>query len=606
MGNEESQSERLARLRRQAVARLQKEEESLAEMSPEEVARTVQELHMYQIELEMQNEELRYAQVELAESRDRFTDLYDSAPVGYLTLSEKGLILEANLTFAELLGVVRGLLVGQPFSAFILDFDQEVYYFHRRQILETRQRHWCELRLRRGDGKCFWAKLECSIVEGKGGLVQIRMAISDVSERKQSEENLKRAMLAAEAANEAKSRFLANMSHEIRTPMTAIMGYIDLMRLFDVPHDKYRQYLDTVHENADHLLTLINDILDLSQIDTGKLKLESKPCSAIKTVEYVVRLLQSWADKKHLSLDIDYEFPLPETIRTDPERLRQILVNLVGNAIKFTDAGGVKITLACVVREDEGLRMQFKVADTGIGISDKDRSQLFHPFTQVDESMDRQSSGTGLGLSISQELAHLLGGRIELESRLGKGSVFTLTIDAGPREDLAVLDSLAANIAAEEPSREPGLPLELHGSVLVAEDDDGLQYLLSYYLESSGLSVDTASDGEATYEMAMQSMEQGNPYDLILMDIRMPKMDGYEVTRRLRENGWQGPIVAQTAHALTGDRDKCLAVGCDDYITKPSSPKALFDLIGSFLPQPVGVAETSASAWKGNSFVSEG
>ena len=595
MGSDESKSELLARLRRQATDRLQEEEELLAEMSSEEIAHAVHELHTYQIELELQNEELRHSQAELAESRDRFSDLYDSAPVGYLTLSEKGLILEVNLTFTEMIGVERRWLVGQPFSANILDVDQDIYYCHRRLILETRQRHTCELRLRRGDDKCFWAELECTMAEGKGGLVQIRMVASDISERKQAEEDLKRAKLAAEAANEAKSRFLANMSHEIRTPMTAIMGFVDLMRSFDAPKAKYRQYLDTIHENADHLLTLINDILDLTQIDARKLKLETKACSPIETVKYVSRLLKSWADEKQLSLDIDYAFPLPETIRTDPVRLRQILVNLVGNAIKFTDTGVVKITVACVEQKNEGTRMQFKVADTGIGISEEGRIRLFCPFTQVDESMDRRYAGTGLGLTISQKLAHLLGGRIELESQLGKGSAFTLTIDPGPLEDVTMLDSLAANAAAEKPDRDLQPPREFYGSVLLAEDEEGLQYLLHRYLEAAGLSVGTAADGEATYQMAMESKAKGKPYDLILMDIRMPKMDGYEVTRRLRANGWQAPIIAQTAHTLTGDRDKCLEVGCDDYITKPSSPEELFDLIGSYLPQPVGTAETSGN-----------
>ena len=396
---------------------------------------------------------------------------------------------------------------------------------------------------------------------------------------RESEEQLAKAKEAAEAANRAKSRFLANMSHEIRTPMTAIIGYSELLTRSEMPRSQQQQCLQTICRNAENLLNIINDILDLSKIEAGKTELELKDCSPAEIVEDVRSSLEVCANEKRLGLDVVHVFPLPRTIRTDPVRLRQILVNLVGNALKFTETGGVKIAVRRVGQEDDTPCVQFEVADTGIGMSDEDISRVFQPFTQADDSTTRRFGGTGLGLTISRKLAELLGGRIDVRSKPGKGSIFTLTIDPGPLENVPLLESPTATSMARKAPFNWQPYRKLHGRVLVVEDEESLQGLFSRFFQQTEIEVDLASDGRIAYEKATESKATGRPYDLILLDIRIPEMDGYEVARQLRQDGWQGPIIAQTAYALTGDREKCLEAGCDDYISKPINPAELFDAI---------------------------
>ena len=423
--------------------------------------------------------------------------------------------------------------------------------------------------------------MSCAPIEGADF---VNLYGLDITNRKAEEIDLKKAKEAAEVANRAKDRFLANMSHEIRTPITAIMGFVNLLMNRELPFAERLGYMETIYKNSEHLLTIINDILDLTQIDAKKLKLEVQECSPIEIIEEVRDLLKSRAGKKRLDFVAGYKFPLPKTIRTDPTRLRQILVNLVGNAIKFTDTGKVQISAAFFREEDDTPRMRFEVSDTGIGVAEADMPKLFHPFTQVEESVDRRFGGTGLGLTISQDLAKLLGGRIEVRSEVGKGSAFWFSINIGPVDEVEMLDAMPESASASITAEDEQQPAKIQGYLLLSEDDEDLQYLLNRYLASTGLEVDTASDGEQAYEMAVKSKENGRPYDLILMDVRMPKIDGLELTRRLRDEGWQGPIIAQTAHALTGNREKCLEAGCDDYIAKPSSPEELYQKIAPYLP----------------------
>ena len=261
----------------------------------------------------------------------------------------------------------------------------------------------------------------------------------NVTSFKDAERRFAEAKEAAEAANRAKSAFLANISHEIRTPMTSILGFADVLMSFEMPPSERQEHLETIHRNAENLLTVINDILDLSKIEAEKLDLEPVDCSPQKIVEEVRSLVQVRADEKRLRLDVDYPFPLPEKVHTDPTRLRQILLNLASNAIKFTETGGVRITVRCRRSEDARARIDFEVADTGVGMTAEELSRLFRPFTQADMSTNRRFGGTGLGLSISQKLANMLGGDIAVQSQPGKGSTFTLTIDPGPLRDVPML-----------------------------------------------------------------------------------------------------------------------------------------------------------------------
>jgi len=383
----------------------------------------------------------------------------------------------------------------------------------------------------------------------------------------------------ANAANRAKSEFLANMSHEIRTPMTAIIGFSDLLRQETVAPVDRDEYIGIIQENGRVLLQLINDILDLSKIEAGGTAVEHLPCSPWQIATEVCSLLRVRAEAKSLAINVQYHHPLPETVLTDPTRLRQILVNLVGNAIKFTEHGSVRLDVSFLPTPRPTLTVA--VSDTGLGILPESLPKLFKPFSQADSSMSRRFGGTGLGLAISQRLAEMLGGKIRVESVPGQGSKFTLSITVGLPPGVAMLE--AAPSVPEKPAPPQETPGALSGRVLLAEDGVDNRRILTLILAKAGLKVDVAVNGREACSMAEQSRGAGTPYDLILMDIQMPEMDGYEATRRLRQSGWSEPIVALTAHATTGDRQRCLEAGCDDYLSKPVTRQRLLEVVGQHL-----------------------
>jgi CheY-like chemotaxis protein len=325
-------------------------------------------------------------------------------------------------------------------------------------------------------------------------------------------------------------------------------------------------------------LGLLTDILDLSRIEAGKTTLEKADYPLRQIMEDVMSAVGLRAEEKGLSLKVDYGAALPEVIHTDPLRLRQILVNLVGNAVKFTDRGEVRIAVRCLRTADRAAKIQFAVSDTGIGIAAERIVDLFQPFTQVDTSSTRLYGGTGLGLAISRRLAKALGGDIEVVSQYGKGSTFTLSIEAGLPEAIQ-----GPPAVGEEPTPDPQQP-GLQGRVLLAEDVPDVQHVVARILRVGNVQVETAENGRVACEMAEKSRAEGRPYDLILMDIRMPEMDGYAATQWLREHGWEGPIVALTAYAMAGDREKSLAAGCNDYVAKPLAARELRELLARYLP----------------------
>ncbi|MBT3221106.1 MAG: response regulator, partial [Proteobacteria bacterium] len=370
----------------------------------------------------------------------------------------------------------------------------------------------------------------------------------------------------------AKSDFLANMSHEIRTPITAIIGYADL--LLD-PRQEGKEQASGLHAirfSADHLLALVNDILDLSKIEAGQLRVESIETSPATVVQAVLYMLNDQARSKNLVLKASLDTSVPATIHTDPVRLQQILTNLVSNAIKFTKEGSVEVHLA-----HQDAELHFAVVDTGVGLEPGEISRLFQPFQQADLSTTRRYGGTGLGLTISQSLATMLGGAIRVESVFGNGSTFTLVLEVGPIEDsqIQATDDLATAVAAIE-GREA---TELDCRVLIAEDNKMNRMLLERILTKEGARVETAENGREAVEKATAAQIAGTPYDLVLMDVMMPILDGLSATTELRNQGCEVPIIALTADALDGSRERCLSAGCDDFAAKPINNKILVQTI---------------------------
>ncbi len=395
------------------------------------------------------------------------------------------------------------------------------------------------------------------------------------------------AKVAAEAAAEAKSQFLANMSHEIRTPMTAIIGFTDVLLeeegLENAPAERIASFA-TIRRNAEHLLCVINDILDLSKIEAGKFQIEHIDCSPHEILYDVKELMQIRADSKGLNWQVELDGPLPETIHSDPTRLRQILINLAGNAIKFTEVGSVTL-VARMMKSELGNRLIFDMVDTGIGMTDEQCQNLFQPFQQADSSMSRKFGGTGLGLAISKRFAELLGGDINVRSQPGQGSTFTLVIDIGTLQNVEMsnqLDKPQPKIVAQDTKNARRKDLE-NSRILLVEDGPDNQRLITFLLTKAGASVTTAENGLIGRDLALEAVEKGQPYDVILMDMQMPVMDGYTATQALREHDYEGPIVALTAHALTEDRQKCLDAGCDEFATKPVNRTQLIETVRSFV-----------------------
>jgi PAS domain S-box-containing protein len=412
---------------------------------------------------------------------------------------------------------------------------------------------------------------------------------ADVTEARQAEAERQRAMEAAEAASRSKSEFLANMSHEIRTPMTAIMGYADMLLDPALSASDRLDAISTVRRQSEHLLTIINDVLDLSKIEAGRMDLERLACDPCRVAGEVVSLMRVRSIERGIRLDLQFQGRVPRTVRTDPTRLRQILVNLVGNAVKFTATGGVQLVLSVTDRGGEAL-LRFDVIDTGIGMTAEQVGELFRPFQQGDTSTTRQFGGTGLGLTIARRLARLLGGDIDVQSLPGLGSRFGLTIPAG---DLVAADfrdgfESVAPEAAARPAAERSVALR--GRVLLADDGANNQRVISYYLRKAGLDVETADNGRVACRMALDALEAGRPFDVVLMDMQMPEMDGYTAAARLRGKGYAGPIVALTAHAMAHDRDKCLQSGCSDYLSKPIDRDLLVSTLAAAIGQQRDVA----------------
>jgi CheY-like chemotaxis protein len=366
--------------------------------------------------------------------------------------------------------------------------------------------------------------------------------------------------------------------------MTAILGYAELCLALDIPEPDRRRYAEIIHANGEHLLSVINDILDVSKIEAGRMTVEPTLCSPFAVVSEVRALMEVRAREKGLALVVTRCGAIPEVVRTDPTRLRQILLNLLNNAIKFTDSGQVELRFGIESLEGGAERLEFAVADTGVGLTKEQLERVFRPFVQADNSTTRKYGGSGLGLTISQTLARLLGGDLTCESEPGRGSTFRFAIDPGPLDGVRRLDQFPESATPRAALPSSGPNSALRGRVLLAEDVAVNRRLISTILLRTGIHVEEAENGRIAMEKTLAARDAGQPFDIVFMDMQMPEMDGYEATRRLRQAGYLRPVVALTSHSMSGERQNCLDAGCDEYMTKPVDRLLLLQVLSRFLP----------------------
>jgi len=409
----------------------------------------------------------------------------------------------------------------------------------------------------------------------QGKPIRLIGSMMDVSERVRNEEALREAKISAEAAARAKTAFLANMSHEIRTPLTALLGFADLLLDPSLENVDRLSYATIIRSNGEHLLAVLNDVLDVAKIESGKLTIEHVEFSPAKMLAEVASLMRVKALEKGLSFSAAADAPLPAAVRADPTRLRQILLNLISNAVKFTESGSVRVTARCgPAPQGSEAQLEIRVSDTGIGMDETQVQRLFQPFFQGDSSTTRRFGGTGLGLAICGPLVRAMGGVIEVKTKPHEGSEFTVRLPVEIGE--GTQDAADLVVSAAPPEAQSG-----RGSVLLAEDGPDNQRLISTILRQRGFEVEVVDNGLHAVERALSAAKSGAAFDVILMDMQMPRLDGYQATARLRASGYQRPILALTAHAMEGERKRCLDAGCDEHLAKPIQREVLLRAVAS-------------------------
>ncbi|WP_051710500.1 AAA family ATPase [Andreprevotia chitinilytica] len=512
--------------------------------------------------------EHKQAVAELREAEAKYRAVFENAADGIFRADAQGRLLMANPALATMLGYATPaeLMAGQAGQQLLNEAVQAQLKQHAEPDGAIRR---IEFRSSRQGGELIDLSVSGHLARADDGSVRYyEGVIEDVTIRRRLDE-LKIAKEAAEAATRAEGEFLANMSHEIRTPMTAILGFVELAQRQEMT-PKLQDYLHKITVAGQSLLGIINDVLDFSKVDAGRLELESILFSPREVLDRIYDLFAEQASAQGIALDLAVDPGLPALLCGDPNRLGQVLINLTGNAIKFTEQGYVLLAAVQLERTADSVRLQFSVEDTGIGMQADQVKQLFQAFAQGDRSTSRHYGGTGLGLTISKRLVELMGGEIAVNSEPGCGTIFTVMVS------FALASRSTAPIEAPIPAT-PALTRPTH--VLLVDDNAFNQQVASELLLGAGYRVDIASSGEE----ALQLIDVGH-YDAVLMDIQMPHMDGYEATRRVREQPRHRrlPIIAVTAHAIAGYREECLARGMNDYLAKPISPTELFRILAAW------------------------
>jgi signal transduction histidine kinase/CheY-like chemotaxis protein len=566
----------------------------------------IHELEVHQIELELQNEELRIARSIAQKSSDKYMELYDFAPSGYFTLSNNGEIIDLNLFGANMLGNVRSKLKKSRFGFFVTDNTKPIFNLFLQEVFERRVKESCEIVLSTNESEPLYVYITGIAIEnGEQCIVNAidisqhkmaqkliiannELAFQNKIKEKQAAEliifnnelalqivenekltaELIKAKDKAEESDRLKSAFLANMSHEIRTPLNGILGFSQLLKDYKHIDERQQKYIIMIEKGGVRLLNIINNLIEISKIESGLSKVFVSSCNVNEQIEYIYTFFKPEVESKGMQISFQNSLPGKEAfINTDREKIYAILTNLVKNAIKYSDKGTIEFgyIFNTVNKPPELL---FYVKDTGIGISPENLETIFNRFDQVDKVRKREAQGAGLGLSIAKAYVEMLGGKLRVESEIGKGSTFYFTIPYNyvPKELIADKNDVSTESIVNKIKKI---------KVLIAEDDPSSLFLLKEIFEKYSKVVLYAITGVETVEVF-----HNNPdIDLVLMDINMPNMNGYDATRAIRQYNKEVVIIAQSAHVFDSDREMAIEAGCNAFVSKPLNSALLLKLL---------------------------